>query len=118
MWNRIDIFDIRSNFTDSITQSQASEGAPERLRVSRPGDAALAGGARIEFPPAPYYAAGIQGMRSTSGRVRPFDAAADGTVFGNGLGVVLSNVDSLASTRGNLHGITHAVTVPSMVIGL
>ena len=73
-------------------------------------DAALAGGARIEFPPVPYYAAGIQGMRSTSGRVRPFDAAADGTVFGNGLGVVLLKRLEDAIRDGNpIHAVIRGV---------
>ncbi len=73
-------------------------------------DAALAGGARIEFPSTPYYAAGIQGMRSTSGRVRPFDSSADGTVFGNGLGVVLLKRLEDAVRDGNpIHAVIRGI---------
>ncbi|MCP4192164.1 MAG: SDR family NAD(P)-dependent oxidoreductase [Planctomycetaceae bacterium] len=73
-------------------------------------DAAFAGGARVEFPAVPYYATGIQGMRSTSGQVRPFDAAADGTVFGNGVGVVLLKRLSDAVRDGNpIHAVIRGV---------
>ena len=75
-------------------------------------DAAFAGGARIEFPPAPYYEVGIQGMRSSSGRVRPFDAAADGTVFGNGLGVVLLKRLEDAVRDGNpIHAVIRGIGI-------
>lgn len=50
---------------------------------------ALAGGASIIKPEESGYFAGIDGMFSTTGRVRPFDMDADGTVFGKGAGVVV-----------------------------
>ena len=51
-------------------------------------DMALAGGVNIEIPHGIGYV-GVDGFTSTSGVCRPFDASADGTVWGSGLGVVL-----------------------------
>ncbi len=51
-------------------------------------DMALAGGVNIEMPQGVGYV-GVDGFTSTSGVCRPFDAGADGTVWGSGLGVVL-----------------------------
>ncbi|MFD6624415.1 SDR family NAD(P)-dependent oxidoreductase [Streptomyces diastaticus] len=52
-------------------------------------DVALAGGVQLEMP----YGGGhpwVQGgILTRSGLVRPFDAAADGTMFGNGAGAVI-----------------------------
>jgi len=50
---------------------------------------ALAGGASLVSPNEPGYFAGIDGMFSTTGCVRPFDSNADGTVFGNGGGAIV-----------------------------
>ncbi|GHH86835.1 hypothetical protein GCM10018793_60300 [Streptomyces sulfonofaciens] len=52
-------------------------------------DAALAGGVALRFPQEAGYLHETDGIASASGRVRPFDADADGTVFGNGVGVVV-----------------------------
>ncbi|MFF2807178.1 SDR family oxidoreductase [Streptomyces sp. NPDC058000] len=52
-------------------------------------DAALAGGAALRFPQEAGYLHETDGITSATGTVRPFDAAADGTVFGNGIGVVV-----------------------------
>ena len=69
-------------------------------------DTAVAGGARIELPAVPYYRAAIEGMHSTSGRVRPFDAGADGTIFGNGVGaVVLRRLDDAIREGNPIHGV-------------
>lgn len=51
-------------------------------------DVALAGGATIDVAREVGYLADIEGMVSPTGRLRPFDAAADGTIFGSGVGVV------------------------------
>jgi phthiocerol/phenolphthiocerol synthesis type-I polyketide synthase E len=50
-------------------------------------DMALAGGVNIELPHAGYL--GMEGFTSPDGRCRPFDAAANGTVWGSGVGVTL-----------------------------
>ncbi|MEU7575265.1 SDR family NAD(P)-dependent oxidoreductase [Micromonospora sp. NPDC049240] len=50
-------------------------------------DMALAGGVNIELPHAGYL--GMDGFTSPDGRCRPFDADANGTVWGSGVGVTL-----------------------------
>ena len=60
-------------------------------------DMALAGGAALTFPGHGYlYEEGL--VNSTDGRVRPFDAAANGTVFGDAVGAVVlkREADALA----------------------
>ncbi|MCF3935173.1 amino acid adenylation domain-containing protein [Acuticoccus sp. M5D2P5] len=52
-------------------------------------DAALAGGVSVTFPQYRGYVAQSGGMVSTDGVCRPFDAAANGTVFGHGAGIVV-----------------------------
>ncbi|MFD7661155.1 SDR family oxidoreductase [Streptomyces sp. NPDC059788] len=52
-------------------------------------DVALAGGVALRFPQEAGYVHEPDGIASASGTVRPFDAEADGTVFGNGVGVVV-----------------------------
>ncbi|MFI8514128.1 beta-ketoacyl synthase N-terminal-like domain-containing protein [Streptomyces sp. NPDC085460] len=52
-------------------------------------DLALAGGVAVRFPQEAGYLHEADGIASATGTVRPFDAAADGTVFGNGTGVVV-----------------------------
>ncbi len=51
-------------------------------------DMALAGGASITFPQKRDYQHESEGMVSADGHCRAFDAAANGTVFGHGVGVV------------------------------
>ena len=50
---------------------------------------ALAGGASIIQADELGYFAGVDGMFSPTGYLRPFDANADGTIFGNGAGAVV-----------------------------
>ncbi|SCG49790.1 type I polyketide synthase [Micromonospora halophytica] len=50
-------------------------------------DMALAGGVNLELPHVGYL--GMDGFTSPDGRCRPFDAAANGTVWGSGVGVTL-----------------------------
>ena len=52
-------------------------------------DMALAGGVSVTFPQKRGYFAQDGGMVSTDGVCRPFDAGANGTLFGSGAGVVL-----------------------------
>jgi amino acid adenylation domain-containing protein len=52
-------------------------------------DMALAGGVSVTFPQARGYQADDGAMVSPDGVCRPFDAAANGTVFSSGAGVVL-----------------------------
>lgn len=52
-------------------------------------DAALAGGVSISVPQKRGYESLDGGMVSADGHVRPFDAHANGTVFGSGCGVVV-----------------------------
>lgn len=52
-------------------------------------DAALAGGAFIPLPQDTGYLYSEEGVTSPDGHCRPFDAAAAGTVFGSGVGLVV-----------------------------
>merc|ERR1719163_2212562 len=63
-------------------------------------DAAVAGGSSITFPNLGYlYQDGL--VASIDGYVRPFDKAADGTVFGDSVGaVVLRRMDDVRNTAG------------------
>ena len=68
--------------------------------------AAIAGGARIEPNRVPAYRTGIEGMFSPSGRVRPFDARADGTIFGDGVGaVVMKRLDDAIRDGNPIHSV-------------
>ena len=50
-------------------------------------DMALAGGVNVELPHG-SATCGMDGFTSPDGHCRPFDAEADGTVWGSGVGVV------------------------------
>ncbi|WP_267465590.1 polyketide synthase [Nocardia farcinica] len=64
-------------------------------------DAALAGGVAVITPQATGYRWRDGLMVSSDGHCRPFDAAADGTVFGNGLGVVVLKTVAKALADGD-----------------
>jgi acyl transferase domain-containing protein/NADPH:quinone reductase-like Zn-dependent oxidoreductase len=67
---------------------------------------ALAGGAAVEVPQVAGYLSGVDGMLSDSGWLRPFDAGADGTVFGSGIGVVVLRPLEDALAQGNpIHAV-------------
>ncbi len=69
-------------------------------------EVALAGGVTVSLPRLDGYVAGVEGMLSASGRLRPFDAAADGTIFGSGVGVVTLRPLADALAAGNpIHGV-------------
>ncbi|MCW3841258.1 SDR family NAD(P)-dependent oxidoreductase [Micromonospora yasonensis] len=70
-------------------------------------DMALAGGVNIELPHVGYL--GMDGFTSPDGRCRPFDAGANGTVWGSGVGVTLLKRLSDAIADGD--------TVRAVVLG-
>ncbi|KPC60798.1 hypothetical protein ADL29_27455, partial [Streptomyces chattanoogensis] len=88
-------------------------------------DMALAGGVSVQTTPDTYLAAGRGGMLSPTGKCHTFDAAADGFVPGEGVGVVVLRrlSDALADgdhihavIRGsavNQDGATNGITAPS-----
>jgi phthiocerol/phenolphthiocerol synthesis type-I polyketide synthase E len=64
-------------------------------------DMAVAGGVSIRFPQEVGYLHERDGISSPDGRCRPFDADANGTVFGNGVGVVVVRRLSDAIANGD-----------------
>ncbi|PZF95305.1 type I polyketide synthase, partial [Micromonospora deserti] len=70
-------------------------------------DMALAGGVNVELPHVGYL--GMDGFTSPDGRCRPFDAAANGTVWGSGVGVTVLKRLSDAIADGD--------TVRAVVLG-
>ena len=52
-------------------------------------EVAVVGGASVLMPHVGAYISSVEGMLSKSGRIRSFDAGADGTVFGSGVGAVV-----------------------------
>jgi len=75
-------------------------------------DLALAGGVSVRAPQRLGYIAQEEGILSPDGHCRAFDAAARGTVFGHGLGVVLLKRLSEAVADGDT---IHAVILGSAV---
>ncbi|MFI1227509.1 MULTISPECIES: SDR family NAD(P)-dependent oxidoreductase [unclassified Streptomyces] len=63
-------------------------------------DLALAGGMDVEFPQPISYLYQEGGIMARDGVCRPFDAAASGTVFGSGGGLVLLADPDVAEERG------------------
>lgn len=69
-------------------------------------DAALAGGVSITFPQERGYLYLDGGMGSRDGTCRPFDAAACGTVFGSGAGVVaLKRLEDALADGDFIHAV-------------
>src|SRR6185436_12056953 len=75
-------------------------------------DVALAGGASVRVPQSAGYVYSDGMIFSRDGRTRPFDAAANGTVFGSGAGMVALKRLSDAIADGN---VIHAVIRGSAV---
>jgi acyl transferase domain-containing protein len=75
-------------------------------------DLALAGGAFLPLPHPAGYTYEPGGITSPNGRVRSFDAAADGTVMGAGVGVVALRRMTDALADGD---VIHAVILGSAV---
>ena len=74
--------------TACSTSLTAIAQAVQTLRAGQ-ASVALAGGVSITLPQRRGYLAQEGGMASATGLCRPFDADADGTVFGDGAGVVV-----------------------------
>lgn len=75
-------------------------------------DLALAGGVSVTFPQKRGYLYEEGSIVSKDGRCRPFDAAADGTVFGDGVGmVVLKRADEALRDGDFIHAIIRGFAV-------
>jgi acyl transferase domain-containing protein len=75
-------------------------------------DLALAGGVSVTFPQKRGYAAEEGSLVSGNGRCRPFDAAAGGTVFGDGVGlVVLKRADEAIRDGDHIHAVIRGFAV-------
>ncbi|MFG2652933.1 SDR family NAD(P)-dependent oxidoreductase [Streptomyces sp. NPDC048436] len=75
-------------------------------------DYALAGGVEVELPYATGYTWSEGDIYSRSGHIRPFDAAADGTMFGTGSGtVVLKRLDDAMRDRDHIYGVIRGSAV-------
>lgn len=73
-------------------------------------DAVLAGGVSITFPQERGYMHQEGGMGSADGQCRPFDAAASGTVFGHGAGVVvLKRLADAVEAGDRIYGVIEGV---------
>ncbi|WP_328891772.1 type I polyketide synthase [Streptomyces sp. NBC_00316] len=64
---------------------------------------ALAGGVTVMSTPSPFIEFGRQQALSLSGRCSPFSATADGTTFGEGVGLLL--LERLSDARRNGHRV-------------
>ncbi|NUT32223.1 MAG: SDR family oxidoreductase [Hamadaea sp.] len=75
-------------------------------------EVALAGGVEIGLPEVAGYRYAEGGIYSPDGRIRPFDAHARGTVFGNGVGVVLLKPLAAAlADRNPIHAVIRGSAV-------
>ena len=75
-------------------------------------DMALAGGVALNFQLRYGYSRKAGGMFSASGRCRPFDIRADGTVFGNGAGiVVLKRLAEALADRDHIYAVIRGSAV-------
>jgi amino acid adenylation domain-containing protein len=89
-------------------------------------DVAIAGGVTLYLTQKRYHLMEQVGMLSPSGKCRPFDDAADGTVPGEGVGVViLKRLDEAIAAGDSIYGVivasgtnhagkTGGITVPNM----
>ncbi len=69
-------------------------------------DAALAGGISITFPQTKGYVYQEGGIESSDGHCRVFDATAQGTVFGSGVGlVVLKRLDDALASGDQIYAV-------------
>jgi len=75
-------------------------------------DIALGGGVSITFPQKRGYVAEEGSLASSDGRCRPFDVSCGGTVFGDGVGlVVLKRVDEAIRDGDHIHAILRGFAV-------
>ena len=74
--------------------------------VTYQSDMALAGGVSASFPQKRGYLYQPDGMASSDGHCRTFDAQAQGTVFGSGAAVVLlKRLDDAIADRDHIYGV-------------
>ncbi|MEM9164697.1 MAG: type I polyketide synthase, partial [Cyanobacteria bacterium P01_F01_bin.4] len=67
---------------------------------------ALAGGATIQVPQPQGYWYQPEGIASPDGHCRPFDAQAQGTIFGSGVGVVvLKRLEDALAARDHIYAV-------------
>jgi amino acid adenylation domain-containing protein len=75
-------------------------------------DLALAGGVSVTFPQQRGYTYQDGGMGSNDGHCRAFDADANGTIFGSGLGVVLlKRLDEALRDNDQIHAVIRGFAV-------
>jgi phthiocerol/phenolphthiocerol synthesis type-I polyketide synthase E len=75
-------------------------------------DIALAGGVSVTFPQKRGYAHEEGSIVSSDGKCRPYDAAAEGTIFGDGVGlVVLKRADEAMREGDNILAIIRGFAV-------
>ena len=75
-------------------------------------DMALAGGVSITFPQKRGYCYEEGAIVSRDGHCRPFDISSDGTVFGDGVGVVvLKRVDDAIRDGDHIHAVIRGFAV-------
>ena len=75
-------------------------------------DMALAGGVTVSSPPRNGYLHQTGGILSSDGHCRAFDAAADGTVDGNGVGVVvLQRVEDAIADGDPIHAVVRGSAI-------
>jgi amino acid adenylation domain-containing protein len=75
-------------------------------------DLALAGGVSVTFPQQRGYYYQDGGMGSNDGHCRAFDADANGTIFGSGLGVVLlKRLDEALRDNDQVHAVIRGFAV-------
>jgi acyl transferase domain-containing protein len=80
--------------------------------IERHCDLALAGGVNIRFPQQSGYYFTPEAIYSPDGHCRAFDAAAEGTVFGNGVGVVvLKRLEDALAAGDNVRAVIKGFAV-------
>jgi acyl transferase domain-containing protein len=80
--------------------------------LSRECDIALAGGVAIDTASQPGYMYQNDGVMSPDGYCRAFDADAQGTVFGNGVGiVVLKRLSAAIADRDHIYAVIKASAI-------
>ena len=75
-------------------------------------DMALAGGVSVSYPQQDGYVFQEGGIGSPDGHCRPFDAKAQGTVFSNGVGiVVLKRLSDALQERNTIHAVIKGAAI-------
>ncbi|WP_163870843.1 type I polyketide synthase [Myxococcus eversor] len=75
-------------------------------------DVALAGGVSVDMPQRTGYVHQPGGIASPDGHCRPFDAEAQGTLFGSGVGVVvLKRLEDALADGSHIHAVIRATAI-------